>query len=158
MDKPIKKGIGFGITSGIITTIGLMMGLYAATNSKLAILGGIITIAIADSLSDSFGIHISEEFSGAKHKNILKSSSYAFLSKLITASLFIFPIIFLNLKLAILICSIMGILLLIILNYFVSKENGESPIKTTFEHISLATIVIILSYFIGKIITHLGFN
>lgn len=158
MDKSIKRGLGFGITSGIITTIGLMVGLYAATNSKLAILGGIITIAIADSLSDSFGIHVSEEFSGAKTKNILKSSLYTFLSKLITAALFVFPIIFFNLKLAMLICLGMGIFLLIIFNYFLSKENNESPIRIIFEHVSLASIVVLLSYFVGKLINHIGFN
>ena len=61
MRLSIKKGMGFGITSGIITTLGLMVGLYSSTNSKFVVLGGILTIAIADAFSDALGIHISEE-------------------------------------------------------------------------------------------------
>jgi hypothetical protein len=58
--KHLKKiGLSFGLTSGLITTLGLMIGLNSGTNSKLVVIGGILTIAVADSLSDSLGIHIS---------------------------------------------------------------------------------------------------
>ena len=57
----LSIGLHFGLTSGIITTLGLMVGLSSGTNSKLAVIGGILTIAIADSFSDALGIHISEE-------------------------------------------------------------------------------------------------
>ena len=65
MKISIRKGLGFGLTSGIITTLGLIVGLNSGTNSKVVVLGGILVIAIADSLSDALGIHISEE-SGSK--------------------------------------------------------------------------------------------
>ena len=38
-----------------------MIGLYSGTNPRGVVIGGILTIAIADSLSDALGIHISEE-------------------------------------------------------------------------------------------------
>ena len=37
--KEINSGFSFGLTSGVITTIGLMIGLYSGTNSKLAVIG-----------------------------------------------------------------------------------------------------------------------
>ena len=43
MKRSIKKGLGFGLASGVITTLGMMVGLNASTGSKLAIIGGIIT-------------------------------------------------------------------------------------------------------------------
>jgi len=58
---PLKVGFSFGLTSGIITTLGLMVGLNAGTHSKLVVIGGILTIAIADAFSDALAIHISEE-------------------------------------------------------------------------------------------------
>ena len=61
MKKSIKKGFSFGLTSGIITTLGLIVGLYSITESKLAVIGGILVIAIADAFSDAMGIHVSEE-------------------------------------------------------------------------------------------------
>jgi hypothetical protein len=57
----MKVGFSFGLTSGIITTLGLMVGLSSGTHLKLAVIGGILTIAIADSFSDAMGIHVSEE-------------------------------------------------------------------------------------------------
>ena len=53
MEVSIKKGVSFGLTSGTITTLGLMVGLYSGTQSRLVVLGGIVTIAIADALSDA---------------------------------------------------------------------------------------------------------
>ena len=61
MKISIRKGLGFGLTSGVITTLGLLVGLNAGTHSKKIVLGGILLIAIADALSDALGIHISEE-------------------------------------------------------------------------------------------------
>ncbi len=57
----LNSGFFFGLTSGVITTLGLIIGLYFATASFAAIITGIITIAIADALSDALGIHISKE-------------------------------------------------------------------------------------------------
>ena len=73
MNHSIKTGFSFGLTSGIITTLGLIVGLNSGTGSKLVVLGGILTIAIADAFSDALGIHISEE-SENKHNNWMNES------------------------------------------------------------------------------------
>ena len=46
MKESVKKGFGFGLTSGVITTLGMMVGLNASTGSRTAVIGGIIAIAI----------------------------------------------------------------------------------------------------------------
>ena len=56
-----KTGISFGLTSGVITTLGLMVGLHSGSHSRAIVIGGIMTIAIADAMSDALGIHVSEE-------------------------------------------------------------------------------------------------
>ena len=61
MRKVLWKGFGFGVTSGVITTLGLIIGLHSGTQSKLAILVGVVILSFADALSDAFGIHVSEE-------------------------------------------------------------------------------------------------
>ena len=48
MKRSIRKGLGFGLNSGVITTLGMMVGLSASTQSRIAVIGGIIAIAIAD--------------------------------------------------------------------------------------------------------------
>jgi VIT1/CCC1 family predicted Fe2+/Mn2+ transporter len=67
METSVRKGFSFGLTSGIITTLGLMVGLHSSTHSRIAVIGGILAIAIADAFSDAIGMHISEE-SERKHK------------------------------------------------------------------------------------------
>ena len=49
----MRTGLYFGATSGVITTIGLIVGLNAGTRSLVAVLGGIFVIAIADAMSDA---------------------------------------------------------------------------------------------------------
>ena len=57
--KKMSRGIGFGLVSGTIITLGLIIGLFSSTNSEKVIIAGIISIAIADSFSDALGMHIS---------------------------------------------------------------------------------------------------
>ena len=94
MRHSFKIGFSFGLTSGIITTLGLMVGLHSGTHSKLAVIGGILTIAIADSLSDAMGIHISEE-SENKHttREIWESTIATFASKFVFALSFMIPVL-----------------------------------------------------------------
>jgi hypothetical protein len=55
MRTALKIGFSFGLTSGVITTLGLMVGLHAGTHSKSVVLGGLLTIAVADAMSDALG-------------------------------------------------------------------------------------------------------
>jgi hypothetical protein len=45
----------------VTTTLGLIVGLHSFFGSKLVVIGGVLTIAIADAFSDALGIHVSEE-------------------------------------------------------------------------------------------------
>ena len=64
MKKSFKVGLGFGLASSVITTLGIMIGLESSTSSRLAVIGGIATIAIADAFSDALGVHIAKESEG----------------------------------------------------------------------------------------------
>lgn len=88
----IKKGVGFGVASGVITTLGLIIGLYSSTHSTSIVIGSILVIAIADSLSDALGIHVSAEYENQHTtKEIWESTIATFLSKFIFALTFNYP-------------------------------------------------------------------
>ncbi len=71
MKEQWKAGVSFGLTSGAITTMGLMVGLHSGTHAKLAVMGGVVTIAVADAFSDALGVHIHEEAENTHtHKEI----------------------------------------------------------------------------------------
>jgi VIT1/CCC1 family predicted Fe2+/Mn2+ transporter len=153
MRESIKTGVSFGITSGIITTLGIMIGLNAATNLKLAVIGGIITVAIADAFSDALGIHIAQESSKRNGKKaIWEATASTFLTKLIVALSFLIPILTLNLATAIKINIAWGLFLIIIFNYFLAKQRKEKPLTIISEHLTIAVIVIAITFYLGKFI------
>lgn len=146
----IKVGFSFGLTSGIITTLGLMVGLHSGTGSKLAVLGGILTIAIADAFSDALGIHIAEESENVHStKEIWESTISTFFSKFIFALTFVIPIIAFKLSTAIVVSIIWGLSILAIVSYSIAKEQGEKPWKVVAEHLIIALVVIIITHYVG---------
>ena len=146
----LKIGFSFGVTSGIITTLGLMVGLHSGTNSKLAVIGGILTIAIADAFSDALGIHISEE-SEIKHssREIWESTVSTFFSKFVFASIFLIPVLLFELSTAIIICVISGLFALCLLSFNIAKEQKGKLWKIIFEHLVIALVVIVLAHYVG---------
>jgi len=136
--------------------MGLMVGLDAGTNSKLAVLGGILTIAIADSFSDALGMHMSVE-SGeeATAREIWESTIATFLAKLVFSSSFLIPVIFIkDLFTAMVVNICWGMLVLTVLTYIIAKDRKESVIRSLFEHLGTATAVLLLATFAGKLIAN----
>lgn len=153
MNTSIKKGFGFGLTSGIITTLGLIVGLNSSTHSTIVIIGGIIIIAIADGLSDALGIHISEEAENRHtRKQIWESTITTFLTKFIFALTFIIPILLFPLSTAIIVSIIWGLSLISIFSYYIAQKQGTKPHKAIIEHLVIAIIVIIITNYLGKVI------
>ena len=157
MKLSVKKGFSFGLTSGIITTLGLIVGLHASTHSSIIIIGGILVIAIADALSDAMGIHISEE-SENKHttKQIWESTIATFLSKFVFALTFIIPILLFSLSTAIIISIIWGLLLIALFSIYIAKQQNIKPYKVVIEHLLIAIVVIIITHYIGGWASTLG--
>lgn len=150
MKHTIKVGVSFGLTSGIITTLGLMVGLHAGTGSKLVVIGGILTIAIADAFSDALGIHISEE-SEIKHTKmeIWESTLFTFLSKFIFALTFVVPLLLFELSTAIIVSLIWGLSLLSVFSFYIAKKQRIKPWIVIGEHLLIVLIVILLTHNIG---------
>ncbi len=150
MKHSLKIGLSFGLTSGIITTLGLMVGLHSGTHSKLIVLGGILTIAIADAFSDAVGIHLSEE-SEIKHssKEIWESTIATFFFKFIFALTFIVPILLFPLSTAIIVGIIWGLSLLAVFSFFIAKEQNKNPWKVIAEHVGIGLLVVIITHYFG---------
>jgi VIT1/CCC1 family predicted Fe2+/Mn2+ transporter len=150
MKHPLKVGFSFGLTSGIITTLGLMVGLHSSTHSRLVIIGGILTIAIADAFSDALGIHVSEE-SEAKHttKEIWQSTIATFLTKFVFAMTFVVPILLLSLTTAIVVSIVWGLSLLGVFSYYIAKEQKAKPWRAVLEHMLIGLVVIGITHYVG---------
>lgn len=150
MKLSVKKGFSFGLTSGVITTLGLIVGLHSGTHSTIAVIGGILSIAIADAMSDALGIHISEEAED-EHvtREIWESTISTFLSKLTFALTFIIPVLFLELSTAIIVCVLWGLSAITIFSYYIAKMQNIRPHKVISEHILIALVVIFTAHYVG---------
>ncbi|MBA4336260.1 hypothetical protein C0416_00615 [bacterium] len=155
MDQSIKVGLSFGITSGTITTLGLIVGLNAGTASKLVVIGGILTIAIADAASDALGIHISQESEkDSSPREIWVSTIATFITKFVFALTFVIPVLIFDLTTAIFVSIAWGILMLSMFSYYIATQKGESPWGAITEHVTIAILVIITTNFVGDWIAY----
>ena len=147
----IKTGLSFGLTSAIITTLGLMVGLHSGTKSKLVVIGGILIIAIADAFSDALGIHMSEESENTHStKEIWESTITTFFAKFVFSSTFIIPLLLFPLNTAIVVSVLYGLVLLSLFSLYMAKEQRGKPWKVIGEHLIIAVVVIILTHYVGE--------
>ena len=145
-----KTGISFGLTSGVITTLGLMVGLHSGTHSRAIVIGGILTIAIADAMSDALGIHVSEESKNSvPMSQIWEATLATFAAKFVVSATFIIPVIFAPLDQAIVISVAWGLLLLTVLSVFVARAQGIAPWKVIGEHLFIALCVVAMTHVVG---------
>ena len=150
MKEVFKKGFSFGLTSGTITTLGLIIGLHSGTHSKLVVLGGILTIAIADAFSDSLGVHISEEFENKKSVGEVWGATIAtFVSKFFFALTFVLPVVLLPLNNAITVSIFWGLFMIGFLSYKMAKEQKNAIWKVMAEHLLIFFLVLIVTHTVG---------
>lgn len=154
MKHSLKTGFSFGLTSGIITTLGLLVGLHSGTHSKMVVLGGILTIAIADAFSDALGIHISEE-SEDQHsaREIWEATLSTFFSKFIFAMTFVIPLLLFKLSTAVTISIIWGFSCLGVLSFKMARSQNVSPLKVIAEHLLIGLVVISATHTVGHLIS-----
>ena len=148
--KSLRKGISFGLTSGTITTLGLMVGLQSGTHSRIVVIGGILTIAVADAFSDALGIHISVESENkCSPKEIWTVTLATLFSKFLFALTFIIPILIFKLPVAIIVNLVWGMSILTLLSYSIARIRNENPNKVIIEHLFIACAVVIITHFLG---------
>ena len=140
----------FGATSAIITCLAFIISLGKITNPKYTIIGSLLVIAIADNISDSLGIHIYQESDLKRTEVVRISTFFNFITRFFVVFIFIFFILFLPLLYASALSLIWGISLLIVLSYYIAKEQKINPYKAIIEHIGIAVVVVIASNYISE--------
>jgi VIT1/CCC1 family predicted Fe2+/Mn2+ transporter len=154
MSRSIKKGLSFGLTSGVITTLGMIVGVNASTSSRLAVIAAIVAIAIADAFSDSVAMHVSEESEGIHtKKDIWEATLTTFLTKFILALTFVIPIWLLFLDIAVVVDIIWGLLIVTTFNILLAQSQEENVPRVVFEHLVIAIIVVVVTYVVGSFLS-----
>ena len=149
-NKGARTGIFFGATSGAITTIGLMVGLHAGTESLIAVLGGILVVAVADAMSDAMGIHLAQEADpDSTSDHIWAATLWTFLTKLVVALTFAVPVLWLPLQTAVIVSVAWGLFVVTLLSVFIARIQQVKALPVITEHLAIAIVVVTVSYYIG---------
>jgi vacuolar iron transporter family protein len=143
----------FGIASAVLTTLGIIVGINSATASRLAIIGGIVAVAVADSLSDAVGMYsqkVSER--GTTPPLAFRCALNTFLGKIIFTLTFIIPFLLLPPQPAILTSILWGMLLMVFVSVQIAFVQEQKIGKIVTQNISIALLVIIVSYLAGYLV------
>jgi len=152
-NSSLRTGISFGLASGVITTLGVMIGLYFGTFSRGIVLAGILTVAISDAFSDGMGIHFAEETEGVHTtKEIWISTIATFFSKFIVSMTFFFFILLLPIKIALVWNTVWSFLLVGFFTYYICKKQNRKPLNAISEHFILMIVVMFVTYYFGRFI------
>ncbi len=150
MKHSFKVGLYFGLTSGVITTLGLIVGLHSGTQSRLAVLGGILTIAVADAFSDAFGIHIAEEAQRRRPPRAVWEATLAtFLTKFAMALSFVPAVLLLPLATAIVASVLWGLVVVTVLSVLLAHAQASRVWPIVGEHLALALVVVTATHYLG---------
>ena len=141
----------FGITSAIMTSLAVIIGLSWATNN-LTIIATLLIIAIADNVSDSFGMHVYQESKNISSKEVKKTTTNNFIARILTTLVFILFVIILSTNLAVIISTIFGLTVLVIISYFISLNRNINPYYMTSRHLALAIILMVSSFVLRYVI------
>lgn len=149
-NKGARTGLFFGATSGVITTIGLIAGLHAGTESRVAVLGGILVVGFADAMSDAMGIHLAQESDpDSTEEHIWAATIWTFFTKLIVALSFALPVIWFPLSLAVAISVGWGLFVITLLSAVLARIQKIPALHVVTEHLGIAILVVALSHYIG---------
>ena len=142
----------FGSAAAIITNVSLIVGLGSAEAGKGPIIGALLTIAIADNISDSLGIHLYKESEGYGGDLPLLATALSFASRLVVSLSFVAIVLALPISIAIPTAIVWGLLLLTILSYLINRARNQNSVMEIVRHLLVAVIVISLSRYVGYLI------
>jgi VIT1/CCC1 family predicted Fe2+/Mn2+ transporter len=146
------RNFSFGATAAIVTSMGLIIGLDAATATRATILSGLLVVAIADNLTDSLSIHIYQESERLEPRAAFHATLTNFAARLGLSLSFVLLMAILPLRVAVAASILWGLLLLMALSYVVARTRKVPVLREIAKHVAVAAVVMISSKMIGHLI------
>jgi vacuolar iron transporter family protein len=145
--------LAFGITSGILTTVGVLVGVNSATSSQLSVIASLVAIAIADSCSDAFGMYLSKVSErGAPRRLALRYALGTLAGKAFFPLTFIVPLLVLPLATAVWLDLGWGALALALLSAEQAVVEQQPIGRRVGRNLGLAVIIVVNSMLGGLLV------
>ena len=170
---PGFQGIAFGLVDGLITMLGIIIGISRATSDpRLVILAGIVG-GVSNGFANSIGLYASElaergqQIQARKRgeeshvhtlNEILIASGLAFVSCLVALVLPIVPFFYFSINTAIMIAFVVSTALLFILGFEVGRVSYESRLRMGLQYAFAGVFGAIICYWVGDMLQNLVSN
>lgn len=142
----------FGFTSGTMTTSGMMAGMFvSAPTSKPIVAMSIMVLAVADSLSEAFGMFQSKLSEGMSGRNAFRHALWTAAGNIVVPAIYLVPIFLMKLSVAITLDLAIGGLLLITLSSVRSIANLERSFWPALKGLAVGSAIVALTSLTGKL-------
>ena len=153
------QGVAFGTMDGLITILGVVIGIATATqNSEVVLISGLVA-GLANAFGNAFGFYASELAERAEHiqenqhvssmVETRRSTLLAFAHSLVSTLVIVAPFVMLSLMHAIIASLILALALLFALGALVGKFSHASPWKFGIRYVLLGLAGAALSFMVG---------
>jgi predicted membrane protein (TIGR00267 family) len=153
------QGVAFGTMDGLITILGVVIGIASATqNSGVVVLSGLVA-GLANAFGNSFGFYASELAERAEHiqenqhvssmAETRRSTLLAFAYSLASTLVIVVPFVIFRLTYAMIVSLILALALLFALGAVVGKFSHASPWKFGIRYVLLGLAGAALSFVVG---------
>jgi len=147
------ENITYGAVSAVMTGLAIIIGLSTTVGAKTNIVVALMIIAIADNISDSFGIHFQEESQLLPKEKVRNTTLLNFVSRFVTTAILIIFVLIFSMNLAMILAIVFCLVVIIILSYLISKRQKTNPYKAITSHLATAIALMIASYILREIIS-----
>ena len=157
----LRQGLFFGLNSGVLTTLGVICGLVQADISKYILIISVLSLAIADSTSEAYGLYVSKkaEIVDDHSNNPLISSISLYVMKFIIVASFLLPLLFTNnlwLYKSMIWPITWGTILLLFLDFNLSTIRKENILNYLVPHVVLVFLIVVSTKYFGRRINKLS--
>jgi predicted membrane protein (TIGR00267 family) len=160
------QGVAFGTMDGLVTILGVVIGIANATESSAIVVISGLVAGVANAFGNSIGFYASELAERAEHLHenqhvssmteARRSTLLSFLTSLASVAVPVVPFAVLaDLHLAMIVSLIAALALLFALGGIVGKLSREKPWKFGFRYVLLGLVGAALSYIVGDILRDL---
>ena len=157
--RDTMHGAAFGLVDGVITVLGLTLGISALNPDRIVILVAGLSVGIADGIANSVGFFVSEEveteqrISSHTKKAIYYSSAPCFGATLIAVLLPMIPYIFTSITMARISSIVIGLSLLFVFGMIHARFSHESPVKEGLKLVAIGAITVAICFGVGKLVS-----
>ena len=156
------QGVAFGTVDGMITILGVVIGIATATQNSSAVIVAGLVAGLANAFGNSFGFYASELAERAEHIQenqrvnstieTNRSTLLAFLHSVGSTIVIVAPFIFFGLRDAMGCSLIIGLVLLFALGAVVGRFSHSSPWKFGIRYVLLGLAGTALSFIVGTVV------